>query len=423
MLPEQEVVRERVLEDGSATSYHWVILAIIWCSHTVYFINHMAVSTLAPLIRADLGYSTTQIGFLVSAISMGSMISQIPVGALADRCGARWIMATGLIIIGLSAFLISSITSYAVMFGLLFLVGSGIGANQSPGSRAIIIWFPQRGRATGMGIKQMGITAGGALASFLLPMLALHFNSWRYPVAFAGLAAIGSAVLIFSFYRDPPWHAEFGPGETPRFGARFIGLLKNRDLMMLCFAGIFLVAAQFSSSAYFIMYASSTLSFPLGKCGFLLSLSFLGGALGRVGWSVVSDYLFMGRRDAVLALIGVVGAATYAGLLMLRVTSAPFLVYLLAIFLGLTSLGWNAVFLTRAGEIAGKELAGTATGITFVISNLGSVLGPPFFGYLVDATGGYTASWLFTGLCMMAVVMLSILGRRQPSTLPEECNA
>ena len=61
------------------------------------------------------------------------------------------------------------------------------------------MWFPERGRATGIGIKQPGVSTGGALASFLLPALTLQFNSWRYSFAVAGLAAVGSALLVFSF--------------------------------------------------------------------------------------------------------------------------------------------------------------------------------------------------------------------------------
>ena len=41
-------------------SYQWVIPAVIWCSHTIYFLNDMAVGTLAPLMKSDLGTSVAQ---------------------------------------------------------------------------------------------------------------------------------------------------------------------------------------------------------------------------------------------------------------------------------------------------------------------------------------------------------------------------
>ena len=62
-----------------------MILAVIWCSPTIYFLNYRTVATLAPLLTSDLGLSSACIGLLVSAISIGSMVIQVPGGMLADR--------------------------------------------------------------------------------------------------------------------------------------------------------------------------------------------------------------------------------------------------------------------------------------------------------------------------------------------------
>jgi MFS transporter, ACS family, hexuronate transporter len=399
--------------------YQWVIVGVIWVSHTIYFLNYMTIGTLAPLIKSELGISSARIGLLSGAISIGSMVSQIPVGALSDRFGAKWVMAAGLILIGLSSISVSAVSSYVVIFLLLMCLGAGIGANQTPGSKAIITWFPKKGRATGMGIKQTGINMGGILASFLLPVLALRFDTWRYPCALAGLAAILTALLIFFVYRDPAQGAKvMGQGASGLRAASLL-LLKNRDFLLVCGSGIFLMATQFAFATYFILYASSELSFPLHKCGVLLGLAFLSGALGRIGWSMLSDYLFMGKRNSLLVIVGVAGALTCVGLVALKEAGSSFLVYLSAIAFGLTGLGWNALYLTRVGELPGRDLAGIATGMAFVVSNIGAILGPPVFGYLVDVTGSYTVAWLFLGFCMAMVVLLSKLQGEERLTAEE----
>jgi ACS family hexuronate transporter-like MFS transporter len=94
-------------------------------------------------------------------------------------------------------------------------------------------------------------------------------------------------------------------------------------------------------------------------------------------------------------------------------------VYLSAIAFGLTGLGWNALYLTRVGELPGRELAGMATGMSFAVSNIGAILGPPVFGYLVDVTGTYTVAWLFIGFCMAMVVLLSKLQGEERLTTEE----
>jgi MFS family permease len=67
------------------------------------------------------------------------------------------------------------------------------------------------------------------------------------------------------------------------------------------------------------------------------------------------------------------------------------------------------------GEISGKEMTGIATGISFLISNLGVVIGPPLFGYFIDATGEYHLSWILIGFCMAMVALLNKTGQGRTS--------
>lgn len=394
--------------------YRWAIVTMIWTSHTVYYFNYMALGTLAPLIKADLNLSSARMGLLTSAVSIGSMVFQIPAGMFCDRIGARWVMAIGLAVVGISSILVSWMSSYAIIFLLLLALGAGISANQTPGSKAIIMWFMSSGRATAMGIKQTGVTMGGMLASLSLPLLALSAQSWRYPLAVAGVASLATALPLFVVYRDPRQEEVTGTLiASGSYTDDLRSLLRNRSFLLACTAGAFLMANQFAFCAYFVLYASSVLGFPLTKSGILLALSFLAGAVGRVGWSLVSDYLFRGRRNGVLAFVATVCALVCAGIAVLPAGSPLMFVYVAAIVFGLTGLGWNAVYLTLIGEIQGKEMAGTATGVSFVLCNVGAILGPPIFGGLVDLTRSYTMPWLFLALCMVAVAFLTArLGMR-----------
>ncbi len=392
--------------------YRWVIVAMIWTSHTIYYFNYMALGTLAPLIKSDLGLSSARIGLLTSAVSIGSMVFQIPAGIFSDRLGARWVMAMGLALVGIASIAISSMSSYVVIFLLLVMLGAGISANQTPGSKAIIVWFTPSGRATAMGIKQTGVTVGGMLASFLLPLLALGTQSWRYPCVIAGVASLATAIPLLIVYRDPGRESPDDPGSAGSYADGLRSLLRSRDFLLVCTAGAFLMANQFAFCAYFVLYASTVLRFPLTRCGILLAIAFLAGALGRVGWSVASDYLFKGRRNGVLVFVCVVCAFACTGIALLPTGVPLVFVYVAAVVFGLTGLGWNALYLTRVGEMQGKELAGTATGVSFVLCNIGAVLGPPLFGSLVDLTHSYTIPWFFLALCMAMVAVLTAVQRK-----------
>lgn len=391
--------------------YPWVIVAVVWLSGAIYFLNYMTIGTLAPFMKPDLQLSSAQIGLLCSAVTIGSMIAQIPAGIVCDLFSPGRIIALGLGIIGVSALAVSSAHSYLGSFSLLVFLGLGVGCNQAPASKAVVLWFPSKGRATAMGVKQTGIAVGGFFASILLPALAV-FNDWRFAFQGAGLASLISAAVVFFLYKNPSPNP--GSGQTRLFRKEFIfRLVWDRDFLLICLTGILLMIVQYSFSTYFILYCHDVLGMPVQRSGFLLALSFASGAFGRVGWSLLSDFVFGARRKIVVVLIGITGALASAAFIPLGAWDLPYAVYAAAAVFGFVGLGWNAIYLTIAAEFPGSELAGTATGMVFLISNLGVIVGPPFFGYLIDATGSYHWSWLFLTLCMTLVAVSSKIRKKE----------
>lgn len=310
--------------------YQWIIVSILWVSHIVYFLNYLTVGTLAPFIQPELRLTSAQIGLLCSAITMGSMMVQVPVGILCDHFGAKWVMSGGLVLMGGAGISMSWIHSYTGAFLLLVLLGMGIGCNQAPASKAIITWFPQKGRATAMGIKQTGINIGGVLASVLLPTLALQFNSWRIAFRAAGFGSLFSAFLVFTLYKE----TVSGSGDSFQkifLKRAILQLLSYRDFLLICFSGILLMITQYSFSTYFMLYATKVLNFPVRQSGILLGLAFGTGAFARIGWSLISDYLLGGKRKTILIWIGVLAAFTSVAFIPLKSYSSISLFYFFVI--------------------------------------------------------------------------------------------
>ena len=393
--------------------YQWAIVAILWVSHTVYFLNYMTIGTLAPFIQPDLRLSSAEVGLLASAMTLGTILIQIPAGVLCDFFGTKWIMGLGLLLTGGASLSMSWVHTYLGAFFLLALAGLGIGCNQAPGSKAIIVWFPSKGRATAMGIKQTGINMGGVLASVLLPAIALQFKDWRFSFKAAGLAAFLSAFSILFFFKDPPH--EPGPSHHRPQSRRgeIRNLVLDRDFLLICLYGFFLMITQYSFATYFFLYATQVLHLSIKASGVLLALAFGMGAFGRIGWGLMSDYLLGGSRRPVFILIGAICAAVSITFVLLKTHPLTGLIILCVVFFGFTGMGWNAVYLTLVGEFPERDLAGISTGIAFVITNIGTVLGPPLFGFFVDLTGEYTLSWLFLAFCMAMVAVLSKMQRRE----------
>ena len=275
------------------------------------------------------------------------------------------------------------------------------------------MWFPLRGRATAMGIKQTGVTMGGMVASFCLPRIAVEMNSWQHGFLASGLVALVAAALILFLYVEAP-HRPEGPCKDGRgweISAKRI--LFDKDFILLCLTGILLMLTQYAFAAHFVMFASYALGLSVSRAGAVLGISFVMAVMGRVLWSLISDYLFKARRKMIVTLIGAVGAAVSVGFALLITYRSTAWLYLFAVAFGLTGLSWNAIYLTRVGEFPGKALAGTATGLNFVLINLGAVSGPPLYGYLVDISHGYTVPWIVIGFCMLLVGFFSKIQKKE----------
>ncbi len=89
-----------------------------------------------------------------------------------------------------------------------------------------------------------------------------------------------------------------------------------------------------------------------------------------------------------------------------------------ALVLGLGYGGWVALSPSVVAELFGPDGLGGTVGALYTSAGIGALLGPPFAGFVVDATGGYRPAMLTAvGLAVAAVLLISRLPAR-PSPPP-----
>jgi ACS family hexuronate transporter-like MFS transporter len=401
------------------TSYQWVIVGVLWLIHALLFINLSGFGILAPFIKEELHLSSFQIGFMISSLSIGAALSQMPSGLLVDFTGVRRMMSLAIGTMGLFLVLFSMATSFPIALAILLLHGLANGVISPAASKSIIGWFPTIGRATAMGIKQTGVNFGGIFAGFFLPILAILF-SWRLSLAAVGLVEMASAILVYHLLREAPIRS--APGMTLAWG-KILQMAKQRDMLVLGGIGFCFMASQFCYSTYLILFLTQEMKYPIVAAGRYFALSFFIGAVSRVLWSLASDYLLDGRRKGILFVIALVlfFSSMVLGMISFFPALSPLLTAAILAF-GISGIGWNAIFLTIVGEAVDGESIGLATGVSYFFGFLGSVVAPPLFGLMVDRTETYGCAWLFLTLCAGAILVLLSFYREKkmrPETVSE----
>ena len=398
--------------DQANVSYRWYILLVLTLTQIGASLAALSFGPLAPFLQDSLRISRAQVGLLTSSLYFGSILVSIPTGRLADRLGVRRLLLIGPACMAFFFFAFSRTDAYQTAWILALFAGMGYGVINPATAKAIMYWFSAKGRATAIGIKQAGVTIGAAIAAALLPTLALALT-WRTSFFIVGAAVLGSATLCYLFYREFPGAALSEKG-APKADGGLLKVVANRNIILFSLVDSVWSSIQMSVSTYLVLYLKETLFYSVVLAGVYLAIAQMSAGLGRVLWGVISDHLFQSRRKIVLLIIGVITTMTTLGMTVLTKNTPGWLIFIVVIFIGLSVLGRHGVLITFVAELAGKELAGTAMGVSITITYIGIIIGPPLFGHIADITGSYGLSWLVFGIASaLATVTLLLVQEKQ----------
>lgn len=348
---------------------------------------NLSIAPIAPLIRADLGISLTGIGLITSAIFLGAAVASTPAGHLTDRIGAVRLLALAMVAVAVTE-LVAAVSPWVWLFVVgMFGVGLAYGCITPPTN--VIV----RGAADGanqglvMSAKQIGVTLGGLIAGLTLPELADRFG-WRLSLLAPVVGALIIAALVV-VSRDN-LKRQVGPRAER---AEVMEKLRIRYGWRLGVGGFgFLMAGvQQGFMAYTTLFLTDAHGYGLAIAGVSFAVMMVGGTVGRLGWAVISDRWFRGNRWTGLLLTSVVAAVGLVGMALLP--TGP-LLWPCFVLVGLSSIGWNGVFLALVANSVPSTHVGRLSGWSLRCVFSGVVIIPPILGYLAEHWGWGTA-WIF----------------------------
>jgi sugar phosphate permease len=289
----------------SSSRYRWVILGVIWLAFIVAFLQRLSIGPLAPFLQEDLGLTSAQVGFFMSAAAAGYAVMTIPAGWLVDRIGVRWLLLIGEVIGGIFLISMFTVESLGAGLALMTLAGMGMGCLMPSTTKAVLVWFPVNERATAMGFKQTAVNAGGIITAVTLPTVAIHYG-WQYGFLGIGIIAVVIGVVSFMLYKEPPQNPRLEASQattSSRPKPSVSEVFKSRDIWLLIVSCMALIVVEFSAIAYFVLYLTDVLLITVVTAGFFLAVFEVGGVFGKPINGIISDRLFHGSRKKVYFLL------------------------------------------------------------------------------------------------------------------------
>jgi sugar phosphate permease len=354
--------------------YRWLVLAAGTAAQTSFSAVIIGLPVLAPTLRDEHSLSLVQVGLLLDSLWIGTLLTLLPWGLLADRRGERLVLATGLT--ACAGALVAA--GYADAFGpliVLILLAGAAGASVNAASgRAVMQWFPSNERGFALGIRQTAIPVGGLISALVLPLLGLR-------AAFVFLAALCLAGAAFgvAVIRDRPGATEDDALEPRDLGAT----LRDHRLWLLCTGSSFYLVAQLALISFLVLFLHDERGLSAAAAAGVLGGAQVVAAGMRIGSGIWSDRI--GSRIRPLLLVGLGSSVTLA--VVAAALSAPLVLLIPAMVVaGGLSMAWNGLSFTAAAEIAGRSRSGAALGMQQSALAAAGAIVPPAFAAVVAAS-------------------------------------
>jgi sugar phosphate permease len=334
----------------------------------------VGLPVLAPTLKDAHDLSLLQVGVVLDALWIGTLLTLLPWGVLADRVGERLVLATGLVACAVALVGAGYAASFESLILLVGLAGAAGASVNAASGRAVMQWFPAAERGFALGVRQTAIPVGGLISALVLPALAL-----RSAFVFLAALCVAGAVFGVAVIREREGAAEDDVLEPRGLGAT----LRDHRLWLLCGASSFYLVAQLAITGFLVLFFHEERGLTTAAAAGVLAGVQVVAAAMRIGGGRWSDRL--GSRIRPLRIVGVGSAITLAVAVVLLSAPLPLLIASFILAGGL-SMSWNGLSFTAAAEIAGRARAGAALGMQQSALAAAGAIVPPAFAAIVAAS-------------------------------------
>jgi MFS family permease len=343
-------------------------------------------SVLAPDASAELGVAPTRVGIWAGLAFLTAMFAGLASGVLAMRYGPvrMFQIAAALVALGFAA---GASAQLAWIVPCALMLGAAHGVVNPASSMILADASPAGMRAMIFSIKQTGVPVGAALAGVAVPLL-LHWTDWRHVLLVLSVASAALIPLIAPFRAS----CDNERRSDMRLHLRNIAtpiaeVCANRAILTMAVTSAVYASVQTSFLTYLVSYLRLDLGYALVSAGFVFAMAQCAGVIGRIVWGAVADRGIAPRP--LLAMLGIAMAACAALATRFDAGWPVALVASICMLYGATAVGWNGVFLAEVARLAPPGRIAFITGGTQFFTFFGGLFGPPVFGAIVSASGGY----------------------------------
>jgi MFS transporter, Spinster family, sphingosine-1-phosphate transporter len=283
-------------------------LGLMTLLNFVNYIDRYVLPAVAPRVKAELGLTDTQLGFLGSAFLFSYFIVSPLFGWLGDRLSRTRLMAVGVAIWSLATAGGGLARNFVQMVFARGAVGVGEASYAAISPALISDYYPPGRRGRVFAIFYLAIPVGSAVGYLLGGLLESHFG-WRTAFFAVGLPGLILALLTLSA-PDPPRGINDAPAAAAEQAGSYLhalGLLaRNRDYVMAVLGYAAYTFAVGGMSFWVPIYLNRVRAMALDEANYMVgAITVVAGIGGTFLGGYLSDLLAPRIRQAHLYVSGV----------------------------------------------------------------------------------------------------------------------
>ena len=357
-----------------------------WCS-VLHIINDGYISSLSillPFIAVDLNLTYAQSGFLKTASHGAISATQIPAGIFAERIGDILILGIGTTWFSLSYMGLILALSYPLALILIFSSGVGGGVYHPVGTALVSNVYPPEKAGPAISTLNFFGDVGKVLFPALAGLLVIRIG-WGASCAVLGTIGLAASILYIFFFR-----ADIGTTRkqtTSKVGAQkgsrtkwltfqSWGIAQPTQFTLYSILGLLdngIRAAVTTFLAFFIK-----IRVEAGAVGGLMSLTFFGGALGKLLCGMPIQKLGIKKIILLTELLMILGCFALPS-----VPSGWIIVLFLPLF-GFMLNGTSSVIYVGTAPTLNAEFRSRGYALHYTLSFIASATAPYLAGFVGD---------------------------------------
>lgn len=397
--------------------YAWKMLLSFGFVYLFFYNGRQNINLIMTQMAEDFESTTSAIGVISSSLFWCYAFGQLVNGRLGAYFGYKKFMIIGIVMSTIMNVLISfqsSILVISILWGLNGYFQSMVWSN---GIGVLNKWWTKekRGFATGIatafsGVAQVVTYLSVSLCIGLFPEL-----GWRAGFRFPIIPILFLLIPFCVLFKEKPEDVGLKPiieeknkkTENKNFFYPYKKLFSKPKMILFCIISAIAGIGRYGLLTWIPTYFMESMGLSIKEGIFSSILLPIGQALAMFVFPFLTDKLFKGKREPMLALASILTFISMITFPFIHSQNiASMVLFVSGIFSMITGVIWSV-----AGDIGGSEYSSTATGILDWSVYMGAAIQAFVFGLVID-TFGWNAIFITIGCLYIVILTLTIVSSK-----------